>query len=323
MFKNTDFKISQEVLALIVEIDTFQDSWRSNKNLTAEQLKGMQDTAMLENSTFKSGNEDIGLGYREALEFVNTHFAAITVTENLIKQLHTILYKFSVKGTWRHGKYKTLPNNLEAFDSSVKKMGVGFETAFPAETPRKMQELVVWIRKTLEEKKIHPLLIIAQFTAYFLIIHPFQEGNRTVSRILISLLLLKSGYGYTIYSALETIFEEKNAVYYLALYQAQMTLKQANPDWEPWLLFFLTVLCQQKNNLAKRLEQENRLMRSLPALSARILELAQEQGRITISQIENITKSSRSSIKSRLRELIADQLLIRGGKARACWYSLG
>lgn len=323
MIKNTDFKISQEVLALIVELDSFQSSWRTSKNLTAEQLKALQKTATLETSGFKSKNEEIGLGYTEALELVNTHFEKIAITESVIKQLHALLYKFSAKGAWRHGKYKTLPNNLEAFDSSVKKMGIGFETASPAETPRKMHELVVWIQNALEEKQIHPLFSIAQFIASFLIIHPFQEGNRTVSRILTSLLLLKSGYGYTMYSALDPIFEEKNGAYYLALYQAQMTLKQTNPDWEPWFLFFLTVLCQQKNTFAKRLEKETRLMRTLPALSARILALTQEQGRITISQIETITKASRSSIKSRLRELMADELLTRGGKARACWYSLG
>jgi Fic family protein len=157
----------------------------------------------------------------------------------------------------------------------------------------------------------------------FLAIHPFQDGNGRLSRILTTLLLLKAGYGYVPYASLESIVEESKEGYYLALRQTQGTLKPGLvPNWEPWLLFFLRVLQRQKTRLQTKLDNEQIMAASLPLLSVRILELVKEQGRVTVQGIEQATGESRGTIKLRLKQLTEDRLLVRYGKGRSTWYGL-
>jgi Fic family protein len=98
--------------------------------------------------------------------------------------------------------------------------------------------------------EIHPLLVIAIFVVAFLAIHPFQDGNGRLSRILTTLLLLRAGYAYVPYSSLESVIEQSKEAYYLALRQTQGTIRSRTPDWQPWVIYFLRALQQQKNRLA-------------------------------------------------------------------------
>lgn len=122
------------------------------------------------------------------------HFDAIDLTENHVMQLHRDLLAFSYKDERHRGAYKTLANNVSAFDPHGKEIGVIFETATPFDTPKRMKELVEWTRSTLNEQSLHPLLVVAIFTVVFLEIHPFQDGNGRLSRVLTTLLLMRSGY---------------------------------------------------------------------------------------------------------------------------------
>jgi len=90
----------------------------------------------------------------------------------------------------------------------------------------------------------------------FLAIHPFQDGNGRLSRVLTTLLLLRAGYLYVPYASLERVVEENKDLYYKALRRTQTTLKADAPDWEPWIGFFLRALKKQKDSLAKRLDRE-------------------------------------------------------------------
>ena len=108
-----------------------------------------------------------------------------------------------------------------------------------------MLELVDWTRAALEHKSLHPLLVIAVFTVVFLEIHPFQDGNGRLSRILTTLLLLRSGYAYVPYSSLESVIEQSKESYYLALRNTQGTLRTDMPDWQPWFCTFC-VRCRNK-----------------------------------------------------------------------------
>ncbi len=96
-----------------------------------------------------------------------------------------------------------------------------------------MEALVKWTTKAIEEKSMHPLLIIAIFAVVFLAIHPFQGGNGRLSRILTTLMLLRAGYDYVPYASLESVVEENKDIYYKVLRRTQTTLKQDSPDWEP------------------------------------------------------------------------------------------
>ncbi len=133
----------------------------------------------------------------------------------------------------RHrGEYKKLPNNVAAY-ADGKQIGILFETATPFDTPRRMAELVEWLRPEQELKRLHPLLIAAIFTVVFLAIHPFQDGNGRLSRVLTTLLLLKAGYAYVPFGSLESVIENKKEGYYLALRQTQSTIQTDNPNWQP------------------------------------------------------------------------------------------
>src|SRR4030095_7754228 len=119
-----------------------------------------------------------------------------------------------------------------------------------------MHELVAWTKRELDGKSHHPLLVIAVFVVRFLAIHPFQDGNGRLARVLTNLLLLRAGYTYVPYSSLERIIEENREQYYRSLRRAQLTLDKDESQLIEWLRFFLLCLVHQKNALAKKIERE-------------------------------------------------------------------
>ena len=188
-----------------------------------------------------------------------------------------------------------------------------------------MEALVAWTRKAIEEETLHPLLIIAVFVVVFLAIHPFQDGNGRLSRVLTTLLLLRAGYAYVPYASLERIIEENKDLYYKALRRTQATLKDDAPDWEPWIGFFLRCLKKQKDGLAARLDQERMAQggeEELPTLAIQIIKALRERERLSIAELADITEANRNTLKVRLRELVAAGRIRQHGKARATWYSL-
>jgi len=187
------------------------------------------------------------------METVFENYAEIPLTENYVKQLHGQMLRYARKDDRHRGDYKKLPNHVEAFGPQGESLGVIFYTASPFETPSRMQTLLAWTRETLADVSLHPLLVIGMFVVEFLAIHPFQDGNGRLSRVLTTLLLLRSNYSYVPYSSLESVLENKRDSYYLALRKTQLTLNRDAPDWEPWLLFFLRSLKQQKNRLAAKI----------------------------------------------------------------------
>jgi Fic family protein len=122
--------------------------------------------------------------------------------ENHIRQLHQTLLRHSNKDERHRGDYKKLPNHVVAFNEKGKEIGVIFGTATPFDTPREMEALVKWANKAIEEKRLHPLLIVAVLNVVFLAIHPFQDGNGRLSRIVTTLMLLRAGYSYVPYASL-------------------------------------------------------------------------------------------------------------------------
>jgi Fic family protein len=222
------------------------------------------------------------------------------------------------------GSYKTLSNNVVALDAGEREIGIVFETTSPLDTPREMETLVAWTRKALDEEALHPLLIVAVFIVTFLAIHPFQDGNGRLSRVLSTLLLLRAGYAYVPYASLERVIEDNKDLYYKALRRTQTTLK-SEPDWAPWVGFFLRCLKRQKDSLTARLDREQIAQSSeadLPELSLQILKALRAKERLTIAQLASITGANRNTLKVRLRELVADARVRQQGKARATWYSL-
>jgi Fic family protein len=160
------------------------------------------------------------------------------------------------------------------------------------------------------------------WTVVFLEIHPFQDGNGRLSRILTTLLLLQSGYAYVPYSSLESVIEHNKEGYYLALRQSQGTIRTESPDWQPWLMFFLRALAEQVRRLARKVEREKLVLAPLPALSLQIVEFAREHGRVTIGDIIRLTGTSRNTLKQHFRALVDQGYLNKQGGGRGVWYEL-
>jgi len=162
---------------------------------------------------------------------------------------------------------------------------------------------------------------MAVFVVVFLAIHPFQDGNGRLSRILTTLLLLQAGYVYVPYSSLESVIEGSKDAYYVALRQTQGTLDTDTPDWQPWLLYFLRALQRQKRNLAEKVERERAAV-ALTSLAADILGYARAHGRVTTRVMVRAHGASPNTLKSTFRSLVERGLLARHGGGRSTWYSL-
>ena len=341
-------KITDEILQLIAEIDEFKGAWKAMGRITPDRLVNLRRVATIESigsstriegaklsdreveqllshleiKKFSTRDEQEVAGYAETMDMIFDNFEAISPTENHIRQLHRDLLKYSEKDERHRGEYKTLPNHVEAFGTDGKSLGVVFQTATPFDTPRLMRELVQWARTNLDEEKTHPLLIIAVFIVTFLAIHPFQDGNGRLSRILTTLLLLRSGYIYVPYSSLESIIEQTKKSYYLALRQTQITIRTNSPDWQAWVTYFLKTLKGQKNRLEKKIEEEQILAGSLPELSIKIIEIAREHGRIAVSEAVKAIGNNRNTVKDHIKNLVKKGYLEKHGAGRGAWYSL-
>lgn len=348
MIKIDTLQINQDILALIAEIDEFKGAWRALGTLAPERLSALRRVATIESigsstriegskltdreverllsnlqiKSFETRDEQEVAGYAEAMELVFQSWADITITENHIKQLHRDLLKYSSKDDHHRGLYKTTSNSVAAFDEDGRQIGIVFETATPFDTPRLMEELVAFVNEALETKRLHSLLTVGIFVVIFLEIHPFQDGNGRLSRILTTLLLLRAGYAYVPYSSLESVIEQSKEEYYLALRQTQGSIRTDAPNWQPWITFFLRALQQQMKRLAKKVEREKIVLSALPELSVQILEYAREHGRVTIGDMVKLTGVSRNTLKKHFSQLIEKRHLVLNGSGRGAWYSL-
>ena len=142
------------------------------------------------------------------------------------------------------------------------------------------------------------------------------------SRALTTLLLLRAGYGYVLYSSMESIIERNKDSYYLALRRTQQVIRKEEQDWEPWLVFFLKTMAKQKDNLAAKVKEEQSLRTSLPALSRQILALVKTRSEITVKEIEESTGANRNTIKVHVKKLAEQQYLRQIGQGRGARYMI-
>lgn len=342
-----ELNISQDQLKLISEIDEFKGKWQALSNLAPDQLESLRKVAMIESigsstriegakltdkeieellsgikvTRFKSRDEEEVAGYAECMEMVFESYEDIPLSENHIKQLHQVLLKYSSKDVRHRGEYKKLPNHLEAFDQNGKSLGIVFETASPFDTPQKMNELVQWFQKEQEAGNLHALFLMAMLIVHFLAIHPFQDGNGRLSRILTTLLLFRAGYTYVAYSSMERIVEENKDQYYLALRRAQKTIYSNNSTLSVWITFFLKCLRKQVEVLESRIRKEQ-LIADIPSLSTDILQIAKERGRVTVRDAVKVTGASRNTVKAHIKQLVRRRLLQQKGIGKGTWYQL-
>ena len=348
MLRCDTLQITPEILNLIARIDEFKGAWRALGTLAPDRLSALRRVATIESigsstriegsklsdrevekllsnlaiQSFNTRDEQEVVGYAELMDLVFSSWRDIPFNENHVKQLHQILLRHSEKDSRHRGQYKANSNSVAAFDENGVQIGIVFETASPFDTPRLMAELVAWVNGERDKAQLHPLLIIAIFVVVFLEIHPFQDGNGRLSRVLTTLLLIQAGYAYVPYSSLESVIELNKEAYYLALRQTQGSIRTDAPNWQPWLVFFLRSLAEQVRRLEKKVEREKIVLGALPELSLQIVEFAREHGRVTIGDAIKLTGVSRNTLKQHFRNLVEHGHLNQQGSGRGVWYEL-
>jgi Fic family protein len=347
-FNASALVIKPEMLSTIAELDEFKGAWRALSTLAPERLLAWRRVAAIESigastrldgstlsdrdvetilsdlelRSFDTHDEQAIAGYASVMETVRASWLVLPLTEDHVRQLHRHLLRDSTRDKCHRGEYKTMENQVEAFDMNGNSAGIVLQTASPADTPRLMTELVEWTTDALSQRALHPVLVIAVFVVIFLDIHPFQDGNGRLSRALTTLLFLRAGYAYVLYSSLERVIEQSKDAYDLALRRTLQTRRSNTPDWEPWIMFFLRALLRQKRRLESSVERERKILGQLPKLSLRIYELTKERGQIKVQDILRATDAARGTVKDHLNHLIRDGYLVQHGKGKGTWYSL-
>jgi Fic family protein len=342
-----ELPVSSEMLRLIGVVDRYAGRWSVAGALAPERLAGLRRVATiesvgsstriegsrlsdaevadllgrLETRSFRSRDEEEVAGYAYVVELVFAHHGEMPLTENLLFQLHRDLLRHSSKDERHRGAYKTLPNHVAAFDADGREIGIVFATANPFDTPREMEALLAWQRRVEAEDLLHPLLRIGVFIVNFLAVHPFQDGNGRLSRILTALLLLRAGYGHVPYASLEAIIEQNKELYYQSLRRTQTTLGEERPDWESWLRFFLRCLERQTVRLEERLAAQAGPQHGvLSPLAERLAVLFQSHDALTLSQAAAALAANPHTLKRKFRELVQAGVITAHGKGRGVFY---
>ncbi|MCK5081239.1 MAG: Fic family protein, partial [Candidatus Moranbacteria bacterium] len=258
-------------------------------------------------------------GYFELLQNIFDSWRGLKLSESAIKHFHKELLKYSEKDQGHKGDYKFGENKVVAYDNVGKEVGVIFDPTSPHLTPKETVELVDSTNELLKEKKYHPLLVIANFLVEFLKIHPFQDGNGRISRVLTNLLLLKSGYLYVPYVSHEKLIEDNKSDYYIALRQSQKNLGSKKEDILSWLSFFLDMFLKQ-SELAIELLSKANIEKLLSKKQLIILNFINKTKEISIGEIVESTKISRPTAKQSLEVLLKFKKIERLGQGRSTRY---
>ena len=343
---NFDFSTNQKILNLIAKIDLYKGKWNlieRRENIYLKELRKIATIESIGSSTrieggtltdneikellkdvkiteLKTRDQQEVIGYYDTLELIYDNYENIPLTENYIKQLHQNLLKHSDKDTRHRGQYKALSNKVVAnYPGGVQK--VIFNTTEVHLVESEMNTLINWTNEQFEKQEIHPLIIIAHFIYEFLSIHPFQDGNGRLSRLLTTLLLLQNEYLFIQYVSFENLIEKSKKEYYQALMEGQKNRNKENENISKWNLFFLDKL----NELTQKLEAKYDIFKSkggyLNERQKLIKEYLLENQPLKLSDIakkfENININT---IKKDLQYLKKEQVITSIGKGKGTIY---
>lgn len=255
------------------------------------------------------------IGYFNVLDTIVDSHEAIMISENNIKNLHNQLLKYSSKDTWHRGDYKQHINAVEAsFPDGSKK--IIFKTTDPGfATEDAMRRLTDWYSM---ETQVHPLIICAAFVYEFVSIHPFQDGNGRLSRLLTTLTLLQKGYKWIQYVSLEHEIENRKKDYYISLRSCQA--QRPHEDITDWIEFFLESLVNVQSKLEQKLalsEQHTQLTTKEKMIYSYIMGHSDCKSGNIVSEL-NISKPT---VKRILADLIDKQLIVKQGRGAGITYT--
>ncbi len=285
----------------IADIDEFKGLWRGLDDHTTG-LKLIGDVAQ----------------HNEEFHQIVAALKDKPLTIQMICHLHALLSNWKGNAGDLKAESATLP-----FLKNGTPIG-HLDTAAPEDVKPLLEKLLLWVNQTLNEQKIHPLIIIGVFSGIFLQISPFAGRNTRLMRFITMILLMKSGYSYAPYALLDPIMNDKAEEILASLRHNQRSLETGKPDWSEWLTCFMGLLQAQKNTLLTRLYSQDTMasVQNLPALSIALLEHIRQSGRMTMKEAIKATNGRRSTIKLRLHELLEAGLIHRHGAGRGVWYAL-
>ena len=268
---------------------------------------------------FKTRDEQEVGGYLEVLQMVFKQWADIPFSESAILSLHSQMLGHSDKDARHKGAYKFGSNRVEARDRDGALVGVLFDPTPPHLVAKEIQELIDWTTRAFEAANFPRLMLIANFIFEFLAIHPFQDGNGRLSRILTNLLLLQAGYEFCPFVSHEKIIEDNKADYYLALNQTQQSWKSEGEDVSPWLTFFLGVVERQSRQAIKLITDEP-VERFLSERQLRVWDYAHSVESFSRGEVVKATGLNPRTVDHTLRKLLNMNRIERFGQARATRY---
>lgn len=331
---------------LLSKIDTFKGSWQKTGNKEArylKELRQMATVASVGSSTRIEGvkmtdpeiekllksvkinklekrDEQEVVGYYDALQIILDNYEDLPLEERYIHQIHGILLKYSSKDETHKGKYKTLSNKVVAnYPDGTQK--VIFNTTEPHLTQGETQDLLKWTNEALQAEEMHPLIIIGSFVYEFLSIHPYQDGNGRLSRLLTTMLLLQQGYDFVQYISFEHVIESRKDEYYKALMEGQKDRYTENEKIDYWMTFFLQCMINLTEKLDKKYLTYSRIKLELNERQQTILAFIKKQKTTKVGIIEKaLSNESRNTIKKDLLYLNNEGLILRTGSGRGVQY---
>jgi len=338
-------RVPAEILAKVAGIDELKGRWIGGLQLNPQALGRLRRSVLVTSTGSSTRIEGARLtdeevekvmkgvqtrklsdrdsqevkGYYELLHNVFDAWTNIRLSESTIKHFHNQLLKYVEKDQRHRDDYKKTENVVEMFDEKGKSMGIIFAPTKAYLTPKEMQELVDWTKDTLEKQTYHPLLIIGNFLVEFLKIHPFQDGNGRLSRILTNLLLLRAGYQYMSYVSHEKLIEDNKTNYYLALRKSQNSFGGKKEDIFPWLHYFLDILLKQ-SEIATKLIQSEEVEKLLSPKQLQIWKYLQDVAETGPSEICDKTRITKPTVIQALNRLIKLKKVERIGMGRATRY---
>lgn len=270
-----------------------------------------------------SRDEQEVAGYYKVLDIIQDEYSSIPINEFHILGLHNELMRYSAKDEYHRGRYKQLSNQVVATDENGNTRTI-FKTTEVFQTPDALRDAIDWYHDAMEAGKYHKLEVIFAFIYEFLSIHPFQDGNGRLSRLLTHLLLLKNGYEFVMYHSFEQGIEDNKRNYYKTLMTAQRYRGTDEEEISRFMYFMLNTMYKLTGGVDKDTQtivEEPQAM-YLTRRKRRVLDFVTEKGELSISDVDALlSEVSRSTVKNDLAQLTEAGFIKRHGKGRGTVYT--
>lgn len=303
-------------LEKLVELAKIQSTEASNAiegiRTTDTRLKKI----MNEKAAPKNRNEKDIAGYRDALNTIHESFEYIPLTSNYILQLHRIMMSHNDEISYG-GKYKNVQNYINATDEKGNSYTLFIPTS-PIETPMAIDSLCNEYNKAIEKKEVDPLILISIFIHDFLCIHPFNDGNGRMSRLLTTLLLYRSGYYVGKYISIELLISKLKDEYYDALYDSQIGWHEEKDDPTPFVSYMLGIIELAYKEFEQRVDIVSEKVSAYDTVKK---ALDMKIGKVTKSEIHELCPLlSLSSIEKVLAKMVEEGKLEKAGAGKNSFY---